>query len=411
MAGLGSWRGWSPLAVPFRSIRALAEPSPGARLVIIGASFAGISLARAARRLVPSAEILVLEREPFFLFTPAQLRYLFGLVPFHEIARGYGALASQGLPVIRSVVIAIDRDRRRVVTSQGAVAYDYLALASGIRLAHEDIPGLSEQPQANLSPYDPGALVDLRRRIAGFRGGHVLIATPNGPYKCQPAPYEYALLWAAHIRRRRLKARITLIDPRSRPTPPAIADGLMRAMDAYANILTYEPFTQLRAVDPRAGTAETEAGRLSYDLLSVIPPNKGMSFIADAGLGTPFVEVDPKTFRSSRDERIYAVGDNADTPYAKTGYTAMDSALVAAASIAGDLGMRTPAAAPPANVCYPMVATDRALFIEAHWALEPDATGSVQVRVSGRHDDRAKASYARLRREWETRTLSTLFGL
>ena len=45
-----------------------------------------------------------------------------------------------------------------------------------------------------------------------------------------------------------------------------------------------------------------------------------------------------------------------------------------------------------------------------HWALEQDATGAVHVRVSGRHDDRARASYARLRREWETRTLSTLFG-
>ena len=377
----------------------------------MGASFAGISLARAVKRLVPSAEITLLEREAFFLFAPAQLRYLFGLVPFHEIARGYGALTSQGMPVIRSAVVAIDRDRRRVVTTEGAVDYDYLALTSGIRLAHEEVPGLAEQPEANLCPYDRVAtLVDLRRRIAAFRAGHVLIATPNGPYTCQPAPYEYALLWAAHIKRQRLKARVTLVDPRSRPTPPAIAEGLMRAMEAYGDILTYEPFTQVRAVDPRARTAETEVGRLSYDVLSVIPPNRTMPFITDAGLGALFVDVDPKSFRSTRDERIYAVGDNADTPYAKTGYTAMDSARVAAGSIAGDLGVSAPAAALPANVCYPMVAPDRALHIETHWALEQDATGAVHVRVSGRHDDRARASYARLRREWETRTLSTLFG-
>jgi len=184
----------------------------------------------------------------------------------------------------------------------------------------------------------------------------------------------------------------------------------MRAMEAYGDILTYEPFTQVRAVDPRARTAETEVGRLSYDVLSVIPPNRTMPFITDAGLGAPFVDVDPKSFRSTRDERIYAVGDNADTPYAKTGYTAMDSARVAAQSIAGDLGVSAPVAALPANVCYPMVAPDRALHIETHWALEQDATGAVHVRVSGRHDDRARASYARLRREWETRTLSTLFG-
>jgi NADPH-dependent 2,4-dienoyl-CoA reductase/sulfur reductase-like enzyme len=388
----------------------MTDAPRGTRLVIVGASFAGISLARAVKRLDPRVEIVLLEREPFFVFAPAQLRYVFGSVPFHDVARGYRALADQGLPIIRSMVAAIDRDRRRVVTAEGAVEYDYLALTSGVRLAHEEVPGLAEQPQANLCPYDSAALVDLRRLIAAFRGGHVLIATPNGPYKCQPAPYEYALLWAAHIRRQRLKATVTLCDPRSRPTPAAVAEGLTRAMDAYASILRYEPFTQVRSVDPVARTAETEAGRLSYDVLSVIPPNKSMSFISHAGLGDPFVEVDPKTFRSTRDERIYALGDNADTPFAKTAYTAMDSARLAAASIAGDLGVRTPAVGLPANLCYPLVAPDRALLIETHWALEQDATGNIHVRVSGRHDDRAKASYARLRRQWEARTLSTLFG-
>ncbi len=141
---------------------------------------------------------------------------------------------------------------------------------------------------------------------------------------------------------------------------------------------------------------------MSYDVLSVIPPNTTMPFIADAGLGAPFVDVDPRTFRSSRDERIYALGDTADTPYAKTAYTAMDSALVAAESIAQACGVRARPVSLPANICYPMVAPDRALRIETHWALEEDATGAVHVRVSGGHDDRARASYARLRRQWES---------
>jgi NADPH-dependent 2,4-dienoyl-CoA reductase/sulfur reductase-like enzyme len=378
--------------------------------VIVGASFGGISLARHIRRLVPNVEVVLLERAEQFVFAPARLRYLFGFASFRQIARGYGTLASEGLPVVRSVVGGIDRDRRRVVTAEGPVDYDYLALASGVRLAPEEIPGLAERPAVNLCPYGPvSTLLDLRRRIAGFQGGHVLIATPNGPYTCQPAPYEYALMWAAHIKRHALKGRVTLVEPRSRPTPPAIADGLTRALEAHGNVLAYEPFTQVRRVDVSARTAETEAGRLSYDVLSLIPPNLTMGFITEAGLGEPFVEVDPRTFRSTRDERIYALGDNADTPYAKTGYTAMDSARVAAAAIARDLGARTPDEDPPANVCYPLVAAERALRIETRWTLEPDSSGGVHVKVSGRNDDRASPSYARLRREWETRALSTLF--
>jgi NADPH-dependent 2,4-dienoyl-CoA reductase/sulfur reductase-like enzyme len=381
------------------------------RVVVVGASFAGLSLARTVRRLVAGVEIILVERGPFFVLAPAQLRYLFGLVSLSEIACGYGALAEQGLRVVRTAVVAVEPDRRRVVTADGVIEYDYLALASGIRLAAEDVPGLAERPEVNLCPYDvASALVDLRRRIASFRAGHVVIATPNGPYKCQPAPYEYALLWAAHIKRRRLRARVTFVDPRSRPAPAALAEGLMDAMEAHGSVLTYEPFTQVRSVDADARTVETEAGRLSFDLLSVLPPNKTMPFVTEAGLGAPFVEVDPRTFRSSRDDRIYAVGDTADTPYAKTGYTAMDAARIAGRWIARDLGTKGPPPGSPANVCYPMVGHDRALRIETHWAFEQDGAGATQVTMSGTTDNQAKVSYARLRREWETRTLSTLFG-
>ncbi|PYO56073.1 MAG: hypothetical protein DMD83_16300, partial [Candidatus Rokuibacteriota bacterium] len=82
IAGLGARRGWPFPRASVGSARALTAPSRGARLVIVGASFAGNSLARAVKRLVPGVEITLLEREPFFLFAPAQLRYLFGLVPF-----------------------------------------------------------------------------------------------------------------------------------------------------------------------------------------------------------------------------------------------------------------------------------------------------------------------------------------
>jgi hypothetical protein len=56
------------------------------------------------------------------------------------------------------------------------------------------------------------------------------------------------------------------------------------------------------------------------------------------------------------------------------------------------------------------VAPDRALRIETHWAFEPDDMGAIRLRVSGTTDDQATVTYARRRREWETRALSTLFG-
>lgn len=394
-----------------RSVPAVLGRARGARLVVIGGSFGGLSVARIVGRIAPRVEIVLVEKEPFFALATAQLRYLFGLAGLDEIARSYRAILRPGLRFVNSAVIAVDRDRRRVVTGEGAIDYDYLVLATGVHLAEEDVPGLAGQPGMNLCPYArPSDIVDLRQRIERFEGGHVVIGTPNTPYKCPPAPYEYALLWATHIERRRLRARITFIDPRSRPTPSSVASGLMEAMEAHARVLTYEPVAQVHAVDPETRSVDTEAGRLSFDVLSLIPPNTVLPFVREAGLGNPFVDVDLRTFRSLRDERVYAVGDNADTPFAKTGHTAMDSARIAGLWIARNLGARTPEPGLPGNVCYPLVAPDRALRIETRWTLEPENDGATHVKMSGTTDPRAKAAYAQLRREWEARTLSTLFG-
>jgi NADPH-dependent 2,4-dienoyl-CoA reductase/sulfur reductase-like enzyme len=384
-------------------------PSRGRRLVVLGASFGGISAALTVKALAPEAELVLVDQAPFFVFAPAALQYLFGLTSLERIVRGYAALQARGLRTLRASVTAVDRDRRRVVTTAGAVAYDYLLIATGLRLADEDIPGLGEMPGVNLCPYDLGSLPELRRRIVGFRGGHVVVSTPPSLYKCAPAPYEYALLWAESFRRRGLKGRVTLVESRSRPLP-ALAPGLLRAMEANKAVLTYEPFTRVLSVDPGARRVETEAGRLTFDFLSLVPPNRVAPFAAEADLGEPFVDVDPVTFRAPKDERLYAVGDVVDSPYAKTAHTAAISGRIVGRHIARALGARVEEAGAPHNVCFPMVSSDRALRLGMDWYFERDEAGGVQVKVAGSADNDATAANLRLRREWQARLLAEMFG-
>jgi NADPH-dependent 2,4-dienoyl-CoA reductase/sulfur reductase-like enzyme len=298
------------------------------------------------------------------------------------------------------------------VTTAGRIAYDRLLLAVGLRLAPEEIPGLPpDEGDLSLTPYDGAAsLLALRRRIAAFRGGHVVIGTPEGPYKCPPAPYEYALAWASHFQARGLRGRITLVDPRSRPTPFALAPGLLRAMAAHRNVLTYEPFTRVLSVDPAGGTLETEVGRLRFDLLSLVPPHRLPRFLAQAALGDPFVEVDARTFRTLEDERIYAVGDIADTPYARTAFTAVSSGRIAAHAIAHDLGAAAGVPPLPENLCFPQVSATAALRIHTTWTHEVDAGGVSHVQSAGSIDNRPTAANLRRRREWEVRVTRELFA-
>jgi NADPH-dependent 2,4-dienoyl-CoA reductase/sulfur reductase-like enzyme len=361
--------------------------------------------------VLPDAEVLLVEQAPFFVFAPGALRYVFGVIPFEAIARPYDALGAQ-LPLVRATVVALDRDHRQLVTTAGRIAYDRLLLAAGLRLAPEEIPGLPvDEGELSLTPYDGAAsLLALRRRIAAFRGGHVVIGTPEGPYKCPPAPYEYALAWASHFRARGLRGRVTLVDPRSRPTPLALAPGLLRAMAAHRNVLIYEPFTRVLSVDPAGRTLETEVGRLRFDLLSLVPPHRLPRFLADAALGEPFVEVDPRTFRTLRDERIYAVGDVADTPYARTAFTAVSSGRIAGHAIARDFGAAAGVPPPPENLCFPQVSATGALRIHTLWTHEADATGVYHVQTAGDVDNRPTSENLRRRREWEVSITRDLFA-
>jgi len=246
--------------------------------------------------------------------------------------------------------------------------------------------------------------------IAAFKGGTVVVNAPAGPYKCPPGPYEYALLWAAHIKKNKLKAKVHMVDPGAKPVPPGVAVGFLKAIEANKDVLAYAPNTNILNVSAKDSMIETEAGKIKYDFLSIIPPNKTMGFIKEAGLGDPFIAVDPVTFRSKADERVFALGDNAATPYSKSAYTAAQSAKIAGAFIARAMGAKVGDPGGPHNICYPLVSMDSAIMVRADWSHGKDKDGKPAVITKGASDNDAKAQLLMLRREWEKGLLREMFG-
>ena len=181
-------------------------------------------------------------------------------------------------------------------------------------------------------------------------------------------------------------------------------------MAAHRDVLAYEPFTRVLSVDAAAGSVETEAGRLRFDFLSLIPPNRAPRFLSEASLGDPFVEVDAQTFRTLSDDRIHAVGDVADTPYARTAFTAVSSGRIAAHSIARALGGAAAPVGPVENLCFPQVSPTRALRIQTTWSLERDPSGAPHVKTAGTVDNRPTSGNLRRRLEWEASVTGALFG-
>lgn len=390
-----------------------ARPRRPKRVLVVGAGFAGTMVAVTLRKLAPEAEVMVIEKGPAFISAPSALEYVFGTASWAELTRGYEALTSRGIRLLRAEVQAIDPDRRLVRTTAGSLEYVFLVLATGIRLASEEIAGLAENLEANASLYDRSSLAELRRRVEAYQGGTVLLSVPPPPLQCPPAPYEFALLFAERIRRKKFKGKLILLDASTNPEPPSLSRALEAALYQNQDIIEYVPSAGVATLDVGAKRVLTTDGeKFAYDLLSLIPPHRAALFIQEAGLslmGDPFVEVDPFTFRSTKFETIYALGDVARTPYARTASSASITAQICAQEIARALGIQAVSPTSFQSVCYPYVNRREALSLRLDYWREAGSEGPrLESRVTA--DSRPRRAYVEERRAWERGLLRQMFG-
>ncbi len=125
--------------------------------------------------------------------------------------------------------------------------------------------------------------------------------------------------------------------------------------------------------------------------------------------GDPFVDVDPFTFRSTKFEAIYALGDAARTPYARTASSASLSAGICAQEIARNLGVKVKSPSSFQSVCYPYVCWEEALRLRLDYRREEGNEGPrLESRVIA--DTRASRAYAEQRKAWERGLLREMFG-
>ena len=278
-----------------------------------------------------------------------------------------------------------------------------------MRLAADEIEGLNDA--GNLSVYERGHLAALRQRIAEFPGGNVLISMPGGALRCPPAPYEFALRFAAMMKERRLTGQVTLLDAWPSPQPDAIGAGLSAALAEERDVIEHVPQVNLARIDAKARKAHTAEGDVfEYDLLSAIPPNKASSLVADLGIAGPgdmFAEVDPRVFRTRKHADIFALGDVARTPYGRSAGAAVGAAENCAREVARMLTGSAPAPESAiATACFPITGPEGALRLETVTTV--DAQGAVSIKSDPGNKPSA-ASLAR-RRAWETALLKRIFG-
>lgn len=369
------------------------------RVVIVGGGWGGLAAARRLRDLAPELEVVVVERNAAFWSCPLSNKWLAGLIDESLLVHDYGrAAAAYGYAFVQCEATAVDRDARRVLTDKGALGYDWLILAVGIRNDYEAWYGDDRRAADHTRERYPCAYIPggefraLKRKLDSFAGGDLVMTLPPAPYRCPPAPYERACAIAWLLKSRGVKGKLTVIDP----NPAALA--FQSTFDAYPGQLAYLPQSAIKSVDPFNRRIVTEFDDIRFDDAILMPPQQAGDVVRQAGLAVReghskgWADLDPLHLHARDDERIFLVGDLAGgvSPlfggYPKSGHMAAALGRIAAAEIAARAHGEAPPRLLPESVCQVFTSFDPPEATRFHASYRLRGDGLIAQTADQQHD-------------------------
>ena len=299
-------------------------------LVILGAGTAGTMVANRMRSRVPDDwTITIVDPAATHLYQPGLLFLPFGARDESKITRHRAKTLHGSIVWNLSSVVAVDAGRRVVSLSDGeALDYDLLVIASGSQIRPGETPGLlGEQWHRTIHDfYTLEGAQALRRALASFHGGRLVLNVVEMPIKCPVAPMEFLFLADEYFTRRGMRDRVELVYATpldaafTKPTcnkvlSYLIAQKRIRIETEFSAAVVDADARRLRSFDDR---------EISYDLLVSIPTHGGAPFVEASGLGNElgFVPTHPNSLRAKADDHIFVLGDATDLPSSKAGSVA-----------------------------------------------------------------------------------------
>jgi sulfide:quinone oxidoreductase len=317
-------------------------------VLILGGGVGGTIVANlVAKEVGDRARITVVDSTGFHVYQPGFLYVAVGQEQPAALKRPEAGLLRHGVKLVVDSATLVDPAARKVVLESGrTLRYDELVLATGSRTVIGEVPG----GLAAHEFYTLEGAIHLHRALEEFKGGTIVIGVAGIPYKCPPAPVEFAFLLDDYMRARHLrdKSQIKLLSPLNRAFTIEATSKLVQPILAERGI-ELTGFFNVESVDPIAKTVTSLEGEtVEYDLLVLVPPHRGQKVIEDSGLGDErgWVPVDKNTLRHTKLDRIWAIGDTTNIPISKSGSVAHYEASVAAAEVVAAVRRE----APPSHV-------------------------------------------------------------
>ncbi|SNR80364.1 sulfide dehydrogenase (flavocytochrome c), flavoprotein subunit [Methylobacillus rhizosphaerae] len=352
--------------------RNIASAGGAPRVVVVGAGFAGATVAKYLRLWSQGrVEVTVIEPGSGFVSCPVSNLVLGGSRQIQDISRSYDVLRQHGIQMRQASVTQIDAGKRQLKLDDGThLGYDKLVLAPGISFDYSHlnaVTGLDLQ-QHFLHAWKAGAqTVALKQQLQAMPDGGVFALTvPALPYRCPPGPYERACQVAYYLKQHKPRSKVLVLDAN-----PAITSK--RALfekawaELYPGMIEYQPVSELKQIDPAQRMVRTTFDTFRFDVLNLIPPQTAGRIALDNGLANAegrWCDVDYVSYESKQAQHIHILGDALDSGLPKSAHIATSEAKVCASAIIDILAGQAPDPAPVfANTCYSYVSADEAMHV------------------------------------------------
>ncbi len=239
-----------------------------AHIVIMGAGIGGMPAAYQLRAALPAEhKVTVINAVDYFQFVPSNPWVAVGWRQRDDIILEIRPLLeSKGIGFIASAVTKIDAPANMLTLANGqSVAYDYLVITTGPRLAFEEVPGAG--PDGGFTHSI--CTVDHAERLwADYQkflqnpGPMVIGAMPGA--SCYGPAYEFAFVVAADLRKRKLRHKVPITFVTAEPYIGHL--GLGGVGDSKGMLESELRMQDIRWIT-NAKTTKVEEGKLFVDQL------------------------------------------------------------------------------------------------------------------------------------------------
>lgn len=351
------------------------------RVVVVGSGTGGTLtanlLAHALRREIRdgAASVDLIGESLHHPFQPANLDLAFKGASPERFVRPEQDLLREGVRFVPDQALKIDFAEHSVVTKGGRkLDYDYLVIATGAVADPAGIPGLKE---GSLNFHTSAA--DSQRiweALQTFKGGKVLVAIAEAPYKCPPSPNEAAFMLDEFFREKgiRDKVDIKFLTPYPRAYPAEKISEVVAPLFAKKKIEVV-PFFNVDSVDPALKKIYSMEGEeFEYDLLVAVPPHHGSKVIVDSGIGDEegWVPADRGTMTVTGNDDAFAIGDATAISISKSGVVAHLQSVVVADNILSDINGSSDSVRYNGRInCEMELGGRRAIFVSSTYTSPP----------------------------------------